>query len=86
VSGVAIVRGPWRAEAQFTSLEDCVKARRDLWAFCRQCGHATRVRTKELVFKLDFVSLAEAARAMRCVRCNHRQCLLIPDRKWPDRN
>lgn len=83
---MSIVRGPWTSERDLQSLEDCVKAERDLWAFCRHCGHATRVRTKALVLKLDFVSLVEAARAMRCLRCSHHACMLIPDRRWPDRN
>jgi hypothetical protein len=83
---VSIVRGPWNGDRVLLTLEDCVKAERDLWAFCRHCGHATRVRTKDLVIKLDFVSLAEAARVMRCLRCSHRACVLLPDRKWPARD
>jgi hypothetical protein len=83
---VSVVRGPWREDQALLMLEDCVKAERDLWAFCRHCGHATRVRTKELVIKLGFVSLAAAARALRCMRCTRRAGVLLPDRKWPDRN
>lgn len=83
---MSIVSGPWSGDRTLLTLEDCVKAERDLWAFCRNCGHAARVRTKDLVLKLDFISLAEAARAMRCMRCNHRACVLLPDRKWMGRN
>jgi hypothetical protein len=83
---VSIVRGPWTGERVLLTLEECVKAERDLWAFCHHCGHATRVRSKALVLKLGFVTLEEAARAMRCLRCTHRAGLLIPDRKWPSRN
>jgi hypothetical protein len=83
---VSIVRGPWNGDRVLLTLEDCVKAERDLWAFCRHCGHAARVRTKDLVMKLDFVSLADAARALRCMRCNMRRCALLPDRKWAGRD
>jgi hypothetical protein len=72
---------------QLLTLEDCVKAERDLWAFCRQCGHAARVRTKALVLKLDFIALADAARALRCTKCNVRACVLVPDRhRWVGRD
>lgn len=83
---MSIVRGPWSGDRVLLTLEDCVKAERDLWAFCRHCGHAARVRTKDLVLKLDFVSLAEAARSLRCIRCNKRQGILLPDRKWVGRD
>lgn len=77
---------PSYSDSALRTLEDCVKAQRDLWAFCRNCGHAKRVRTKALVLKLNFVSLARAARALRCVSCQQRASILLPDRKWPDRN
>ncbi|MGE4064775.1 MAG: hypothetical protein AB7E79_15535 [Rhodospirillaceae bacterium] len=83
---MGVLRGPWSGDGVLTTLEDCVKAERDLWAFCRHCGHASRVRTKDLVLKLDFVSLAQAARAMRCIRCSQRACILLPDRKWVGRD
>lgn len=69
-----------------TTLEDCIKAERDLWAFCRGCGHAERVSSKTIVIKAGFVSLEKAARRMRCVRCKTRgKCLLIPNERWPTR-
>ncbi len=91
-----LIRGPWRGpkkvaehelrHRQLLTLEDCVKAERDLWAFCRHCGNAARVRTKTLVLRLDFIALADAARALRCTRCKKKACVLIPDRKWPTRD
>ena len=62
---MSIVRGRWHGERVFLTLEDCVKAERDLWAFCRRCGRATRVRTKALVLKRGVVTLVEAARSKR---------------------
>lgn len=83
---MSIVRGPWEGEQTLLTLEDCVRAERDLWAFCRHCGHAARLRTRDLVMKLDFVSLVAAARALRCIRCNMRRGVLLPDRKWVGRD
>jgi hypothetical protein len=72
---------------ELRTLEDCVKAERDLWAFCRHCGHAARVRTKTLVLRVDFIALEDAARALRCTRCKTRACVLIPERKrWVTRD
>lgn len=93
-----LIRGPWKGpkkkvpahdlkNRRLLTLEDCVKAERDLWAFCRHCGHAARVRTKELVLRLDFITLDSAARALRCMRCNKRVCVLIPEpHRWVGRD
>lgn len=68
------------------TLEECIKAERDLWAFCRACGHAVRADTKSIVLKAGFVSLGQAEKRMRCRRCTKRgMCLLIPNEKWPTR-
>lgn len=82
---MSVVYRPWEGEAEPTTLADCVKKELDLWAFCRACGHATRVGTKSLVLKVGFLSLRDAARRMRCVSCHGRRCALMADRKWPTR-
>ena len=61
-------------------LSEVNKAGMALWAFCRECAHASlfdpahlgaRIRRKADV-------LEDVARHMKCDRCNSKNCVLIP--------
>jgi hypothetical protein len=55
-------------------------SKRQLWAFCRNCGHASTVDTWRLCQQVRSgdTALAEVAKRFLCAKCQHRCTVLIP--------
>jgi hypothetical protein len=65
------------------SLGDAFKARRHLWALCKECGHAALVDPRHLIGKLGDLSFEEAGHKLRCARCGKARPYFVPkDEPW----
>jgi hypothetical protein len=65
-------------EGPINSLADAFRARRHLWALCLQCGHTSLWDPRTLIGRLDYISLADARKKLRCRRCGRGRPVLVP--------
>jgi hypothetical protein len=63
-----------------TTLSQACAAERNLWVFCKACGHARRADPRPIMRAVSRdPALAQLALKMRCDRCSARAAVIIPD-------